>query len=164
MSLAEISTEANFGLHAHNEAVSSNQEELEPLPLDKKILGGLAVRGVLTPETLGAVAERLQEAFYVLRSDVTNEVSTCIAYGLGIGPQDEDKIDMHLLETAKRQNHGMITLRPKSDVRILWAGTDDNKNFSLYKHAGPLALSNGELPHGIVYSLLGQRFHKIVRV
>jgi len=157
MSLTQISPEASFRLQAENEATLLTPETLDPFPLDRKILGGLAIRGVLTADSLQAVAERLQEAFYVLRSDVTKEIGACIAYGIGIGPQDEDKIDAHLLETAKRQNHGMLTDYGVHDQGVLWEGVESNKKFELYKHKSPLPLSNGELPHSIVYSLLGRR-------
>jgi hypothetical protein len=136
-------------------------------PLDQQIVGGLALAGSLHESDFQEVAERLNDAFTALRSDATNQFGSCIAYAFRLGYQDECRLDGQLAETALRQNHGMQTLtkmviteaQPKGEpaTSTLWLGVDGDRFFQIHKHSGQIAMTDGELPHGLVYSLLGHK-------
>lgn len=124
-------------------------------PLDKKILGGVALSRTVGPVLLSEVKTKLEIAFDVMRSDMKVESGACIAYGYNLSAESQDQIDEALLTTAEEQNHGMLTQANIDNSHRLWVGRDGNRVFALHKHVGPIILSNYTAPTGIVYGLLG---------
>jgi hypothetical protein len=133
-------------------------EVLRPLPLDKKIIGGVALYGSLTDEQRQAVMDRLDEAFSAMRSDVSDQFGASIAYQTDVETDGSDDIEQAMLEVARAQNHGMFEEeRHVSDTANgsfdMWVGRAHDLRFFLRKYRGPLPMDDGSIPDAVIYSL-----------
>ena len=126
-------------------------------PLDRKILGGIALRGRTSAEHIAKVSERLNSAFNQLEQDKSREFGACLAYGIDVPCEDEVWLDEALVQTAVARNHGMLTKEGSSSSLQLWEGHNSDKNFILTKYVGNILLNNYEMPTGLIYSLVGAK-------
>lgn len=133
----------------------------QPHPLDRALIGGVAIRAESIESQLDAVAERLQFAFDAIRSDTTNERGEVIALAVPQLPTDlADFVDEFVLDIAKRQNHGLQTLQLEDQAAVdrLWTGRDPetNRYLRLYKNTATIVMSDSSAPIGDVWVLKGR--------
>lgn len=135
-----------------------HDSKLAALPLDTHIVNGVAIIGQVATADIALARQNLDEAFRALSRKEHDELRTCVAYGLKIGPQDEDVIDDSLIETAANHaRNGLVMDRGAADCVTLWEGVsvESGRAFKLSKASGHIALQDGTFPHGLVYTLSG---------
>jgi hypothetical protein len=133
-------------------------EAFMPHPLDRKIVGGVALYGALTDEQRLAVVERLDEAFAAMRTDRSDQFGASIAYHTDFDVVGTADIEDVLLTAARAQNHGMFEEeRHVTDTANgsfdMWVGSAERVRFFLRKYQGPLPMDDGSLPEAVIYSL-----------
>jgi hypothetical protein len=155
MALTEIEAESFEPPHLPTETVLPHL-----YPVDRKILGGIALINTVNDVDLAEVKFRLENVFGLMRADASSEAGNCVAYGYNLNVNSESRVDELLLTTAKEQNHGMLTQQNLGTSHTLWVGRDRDRYFMVHKNKGPIILDDGSMPSGIVYSLLSHRFNK----
>ena len=133
-----------------------------PMPLDQKLVGGIALSGALSTDTVEHVMHRLEATFYLMRNDITRESGAGLAYSIGyLSKEDQAMLDKELVANARMQNHCMrpVELRPtdKADG-VLWRGNDPqaHRAFMLRGFQGRIALNNNTMPESNIWSLNSQ--------
>lgn len=147
-----------IGVNLHPETLLALEGQ-RALPLDLKILGGVAIYDSVSDRSLQAVDGRLDDVFSELRADKTSEYGACIAFVIDqVSEDDIEELDWRLKVGTKRQNHGLATVTQHSNAdrsHVLWTGVDSSKEFKLLKHRGPIPLDDQSVRDGVVYSLTG---------
>lgn len=144
-------------------------QTIDPLSaMDKKLREGHAIKfncgGTEFDDTLVSVSLRLARAFKSIRQDESTEHGASIAYSIvPLADTQIASIDEALARVARRQNHGMNSLRldDTSDANnAIWLGEDRRagRQFKLIRHFGMVALYNGDIiPDSFSWTLLSRR-------
>lgn len=138
--------------------LSEQERRLYPCPVDRKILGGLALDSLEQAELSAELQERLDSALSDIEDgnlDPRKEHGVCLAYGVRVDPESVTDIDNQLLRAAEES--GALGDKVLRAAGVLWCGTVGSRNVFLYRYNGPLMLSDGTSPDAVVYSVLSAR-------
>lgn len=147
------------------------------IPMDERLLGGVAIQGSVTDHHLELLAFRLEEAFGIVHGSERKpkEDNLCIAYATSPEPgvpamtsEDTENVERRLIFTALKQNHGMRTFKEvDSSGEIIWTGDDHTATrYFVHRWAGLLVMTDAAkemvLVDGVVISLKSERHAPVV--
>lgn|GEM_PF-1685568 len=137
-----------------NELVNRSHEF--GLPLDQKILGGIAIRGQLESVNFIVLENRINGFFDAHSQNTSKEFGACVAYAIGLNLHEACKLDDFLGKVASSHGGNVVQSSPDKTLEILWQDKIISPTFVLQRYIGPIVLDNNEIPEGRVYTMHGQ--------
>lgn len=133
------------------------ERQLPLIPLDTKILGGVALRNYLSFGLLQSFKERIDVSFEEMSLDDSAQFGVCLAYGFNLSDESLDTVDSMLKNQTRIRNCGTIEAVNHDDGGFLWLAKHKKLPFSIVKHIGPVFLSDHSHQEGVVYSLSSKK-------
>lgn len=133
-----------------------------PKPLDNSLRLGIELSQEYDTEDVLLVQERLNYLFDRLRADKSKELRECIAWAVSLEAVEENEIDISIIETAKNQNHGMISYEPTHNDECLglWSGEDTQSGakFDICRKSTHIVLDDDTIAqNGLIYYIYGPK-------
>lgn len=149
--------------------INPHNECQERIPLDPLIAEGIPVEGVLLPDHINQLDERVGKVVTAIKDVTKSTFGACIVYGEGTEQQEEVQwLVREITSDHLRMAMKPLDIKPNSKLQhagisSIWKGVNLVNGFEVrtVSKVSPLIFTTGDVVDGMVHCLYGRRLRGV---